>query len=281
MKTLGYYNGKIDELGNMYVPMLDRACYFGDGIYDASYSNNHKIFALDEHINRFFEGLARVDIQLDMTKNELYDLLGELTKKMDTHQNFVYWQASRGSGIRNHAYDNMTANLWIMIKPMPIVDMSKKIKLISAKDVRYELCDIKTLNLLPSVIYSQKAYREDVFECVLHRNGRVTECAHSNIHYLKENILYTPPTDRFILNGIARRHLIKACDNLGIKVCMQEFDMQSLLAGDEIIVTSSGSLCLQVESIDNIPVGGKDTYNIKRLQKYLLDEFLSSTSNER
>ena len=34
MKTLGYYNGKIDELDKITVPMLDRACYFGDGVYD-------------------------------------------------------------------------------------------------------------------------------------------------------------------------------------------------------------------------------------------------------
>ena len=34
MKNLGYYNGKMDELDRMTVPMLDRACYFGDGIYD-------------------------------------------------------------------------------------------------------------------------------------------------------------------------------------------------------------------------------------------------------
>ena len=48
MKNLGFYNGKIDELENMQVPMLDRACYFGDGVYDASYANNHTIFARSE-----------------------------------------------------------------------------------------------------------------------------------------------------------------------------------------------------------------------------------------
>lgn len=54
MKNLGFYNGKIDELENMQVPMLDRACYFGDGVYDASYANNHTIFALQDHLNRFY-----------------------------------------------------------------------------------------------------------------------------------------------------------------------------------------------------------------------------------
>ena len=35
MKTLGYYNGKFGELDEMTVPMNDRVCWFGDGVYDA------------------------------------------------------------------------------------------------------------------------------------------------------------------------------------------------------------------------------------------------------
>ena len=34
MKNLGYYNGKYDEIENMQIPMLDRVCWFGDGVSD-------------------------------------------------------------------------------------------------------------------------------------------------------------------------------------------------------------------------------------------------------
>lgn len=54
MKTLGYYNGKFGELDEMTVPMNDRVCWFGDGVYDAGPARNYKIFAIDEHIDRFF-----------------------------------------------------------------------------------------------------------------------------------------------------------------------------------------------------------------------------------
>ena len=47
MKNLGYYNGKVDEIENIYIPMNDRACYFGDGVYDATYSRNYKIFDIE------------------------------------------------------------------------------------------------------------------------------------------------------------------------------------------------------------------------------------------
>ena len=32
MKTLGYYNGKYDEIENMVVPFDDRSHYYGDGV---------------------------------------------------------------------------------------------------------------------------------------------------------------------------------------------------------------------------------------------------------
>ena len=54
MKTVGYYNGKIGEIEEMMVPMNDRAMYFGDGVYDATYAANRKIFELEGHMERFF-----------------------------------------------------------------------------------------------------------------------------------------------------------------------------------------------------------------------------------
>ena len=36
MKNLGFYNGKYDEMENMSIPMSDRVCWFGDGVYDAT-----------------------------------------------------------------------------------------------------------------------------------------------------------------------------------------------------------------------------------------------------
>ena len=84
MKNLGYYNGKFDEIENMSIPMGDRVCFFGDGVYDATYSRNYKIFALDEHVNRFFNSTKLLEFKLNFTKQELKELLNDLIKKMDT-----------------------------------------------------------------------------------------------------------------------------------------------------------------------------------------------------
>ena len=68
MKTLGYYNGAYGPIEEMSVPMNDRVCWFGDGVYDAGPCRNYHIFAIDEHIDRFFRSAEALDIRMPMEK---------------------------------------------------------------------------------------------------------------------------------------------------------------------------------------------------------------------
>lgn len=280
MKNLGYYNGQFGEAEDMMIPMNDRVCYFGDGVYDATYSRNYKIFALDEHIDRIYNSAALLKIEIGQTKEEMKAILNEMVSKMDTGSNFVYWQVTRGTGKRNHVFptDGSKANLWITISHKDIVDVYKKIKLITLEDTRFLHCNIKTLNLIPSVMASQKAKEANCDETVLHRNGRVTECAHSNVHIIKDGIFMTAPTDHLILPGIARAHLIKACKKLGYGVDETPFTLDEMMNADEVIVSSSGSLCLAAEVIDGKPVGGKAPEMLKAIQDEVLREFMEATN---
>ncbi|MGN1095243.1 MAG: aminotransferase class IV [Eubacteriales bacterium] len=278
MKNLGYYNGKYDELEKMSVPMLDRACYFGDGIYDATYSRNHIIYNLKEHIDRFFNSAKLLEINLPCTKEEMSELLCEMVKKVDDGEQFVYFQATRGTGIRNHAYnDDTKANIWIMLKPAKVKNTYQKIKTITLEDKRFLYCNVKTLNLIPSVLYAKETDRAGCDESILHRGDRVTECAHSNVSIIKNGVFRTAPTDCYILPGIARANLIKMSKKLGIPVDETPFTVDELMDADEVIVSSSGSFCLAVESIDGKSVGGKAPELLKKLQDALVEDFIKAT----
>ncbi|MDP4090981.1 MAG: D-amino acid aminotransferase [Bacillota bacterium] len=279
MQNLGYYNGKYDLIENMAIPMNDRVCFFGDGVYDATYSRNHIIFALDEHIDRFFSSAGLLKIKIPYSKEELKALLKEMVRKVDSGEQFVYWQVTRGTAMRNHVFpgDEVKANLWIMLKPLPVKDMSQKLKLITLEDTRFLHCNIKTLNLLPSVMAAQKAEEAGCQEVVFHRGGRVTECAHSNVSIIKDGVLITAPLDNLILPGIARAHLIKMCQEFDIPVNETPFKLDELMDADEVIVTSSGQFCMTACEIDGKTVGGKAAEIVSRLQKALLDEFLEET----
>lgn len=281
MKNLGYYNGQFDLLEKMSVPMLDRACYFGDGVYDAAYSANHTIYNLEEHVNRFFNSAAILSIPLPYTKEELINLLNEMVQKVDCGEQFVYWQATRGAEMRSHVFPEGNSNLWIMLTPCKVQDTYQPIRLITLEDTRFFHCNAKTLNLIPNVLAAQKAAEADCEEAVFHRGERVTECAHSNVHIIKDGVFRTAPTDNLILPGIARANLIKTCRIFQIPVEETPFSCTALFDADEVIISSSGSFCVPVSTIDGRPVGGKAPDLLKNLQDTLVKDFIEKTTGHK
>ncbi len=275
MQNIGYYNGKIGLIEEMQIPMNDRAVYFGDGVYDATCCKNGVVYLAEEHIDRFFNNAGLIDIIPNFSKAELNYLLHDLLNKVDADECFAYWQISRGTAKRNHIYPvDVTPNLLITITPAPVRDIYKKIKVITSEDIRFLMCNIKTIDLLPTVIASQKAEEAGAEECIFHRGNRVTECSHSNVHILKNGKLKTAPTDQYILPGIARAHIIKACKKLNIPVDETAFTLDELKNADEVLISSSSKFCLSADTLNGESVGGKAPKLLKSIQDEVYNEFL-------
>ena len=279
-KNVGYYNGEMGPLEEMKVPMGDRALYFGDGIYEATCVANRVPFAMDDHLDRMYNSLRLLEIPFkkdrDWVKAELQKVIDAAE---DSPVHFLYWQISRGTCPRSHPFPpkEVEPALMITIRPHQMKSMDRPYRLISLEDNRFKLCNIKTLNLIPSVLANQRAVERGCDEAVLHRGTRVTECAHSNISILKDGVLRTAPTDELILPGITRKHLLALAREHGIPVEETPFSMVELMNADEAIVTSSSALCMGVESIDGIPVGGRDRERFHLLQSACMEEFQRET----
>ena len=247
MKTLGYYNGKFGPLEEMTVPMNDRACYFGDGVYEATLARNGKIFALKDHLDRFFNSAGLIKIDIPYTKDELAAILYDMLAKMDDKDIFIYWQMTRGTGIRQHQFPEKGTkpNLWIFMKPGKPADSGKRLKLTDMEDTRFLHCNIKTLNLLVNVMAAEKAESLGCGECVFHRGDIVTECAHSNVSIIKDGV--TP------------------------------FTMAELMDADEIIVSSSTKFCSPACEMNGTPIGGKAPELVDLIQKKYTEKFENET----
>lgn len=231
-------------------------------------------------MDRFFNSAGLLKMEIPYTKAELGELLQEMVKKVDDGDQFVYWQLTRGTAPRKHAFPkDHKANLWITLTPCPVADTYKKIKLITCEDTRFLHCNIKTLNLLPSVMAAEKTEEAGCDEAVFHRGDIVTECAHSNVHIIKDGVFKTHPTDHYILPGIARAHLIKTCKALGIPVDETPFTVAELMDADEVIVSSSGSFCLAATEVDGTPVGGRAPELLKTIQDALVSDFALHTQS--
>lgn len=59
---------------------------------------------------------------------------------------------------------------------------------------------------------------------------------------------------------------------LEIPVVEKLFTLNELKDADEVIVSSSSTLCLPIQSIDGLPVGGKDEELLDKLRSYVMQE---------
>ncbi|MBQ3854017.1 MAG: aminotransferase class IV [Anaerovibrio sp.] len=277
-KELAYYDGKLGTPEEVMVPFNDRSHFFGDGVYEATPAGNHVPYLLEDHLDRFYSSANAMDIKIPMEKDELNKLLRDLTKQVEGHTHFVYWQVTRGIAARDHVYaKDMVGKLWVYIRPSKIGDMENPIKVHTHADLRFEYGNAKTLNLLPAVLYSQEGHDKGVSETILHRNGIVTECAHSNVSILKDGNLISHPNDQYILRGIAKTHMIQACYRLGIPVYEREYTLDELMDADEILITSSSNFILFTDNVDGKQVGNKDPKTRNRIKDELIKEYFAYT----
>ena len=274
MENIAYYNGKISSIEEMMIPMNERSSWFGDGVYDAMYTMGHVPLSLDDHLARFYRSAAAIDIKVPMPYDELRALVLDFCRRVDTPDAMAYVQVTRGVGMRGHAYRfaGGTPSLWVFVKPDYLDPLDKTYRCITHEDTRYYYCNIKTINLLPAVLYTEKAESSGCDEAILHRGERVTECAHSNVHILRDGVFQTAPCDNLILPGITRAHRIAQCRAMGIPVVEEPFTLDELMAADEVFFTSASALCCRVGEIDGKPVGGRAPELLERIKQAALEE---------
>ena len=99
--NLAMINDEIVDTGKVHPAFLDRGLYFGDGVYEVLRSYNGKIFALDEHLERFSNSLAGIEI----TGIDINIVRQRVLKAFDSAKiknAKIYFHITRGSGPRDH-----------------------------------------------------------------------------------------------------------------------------------------------------------------------------------
>ena len=280
MKDIAYYNGAIGRIDEIRAPITDRGLYFGDGVYDAAMVRNKKIFALADHLDRFYNSLALLRIDPPMERDALAAVLNDLVARLDSDApHMLYWQSTRAAAHRMHAFPKGgKASLMAFSEPCGLDRQDHPYKLISVEDTRFLHCNIKTLNLIPNCMAMQQAVEAGCDEVVFHRGDRVTEGAHSGLAILKDGVFCTPPADNLILPSITRKHFLTLCDKLGVPTRIAPFTVDELKNADEVMILSTGTHCVGACELDGKPLGGKDPALLDKLQKAYQQWFNEETA---
>ena len=256
---------------------LDRGLYFGDGVYEVLRSYNGKIFALDDHLERFENSLAGVEI----SGIDIKTVRSRLLKAFDAAKipnAKIYFHITRGSAPRDHNPQlNMKPNFLLTVSE--VGDNSKsKIKGVAVStypDLRWKKCWIKSLNLLPNVLAKMDAAKKGCDEAILvDEAGLITEGSSSAFFACIDGSIQTAPTTANILPSITRKYIIKAAGNLGIPVAEKSITPRQAKDADELFLGVTTKDIVPVVKFDNVEIGSGSPGTVT---KKLIDEFAQFT----
>ncbi|WP_159887198.1 D-amino-acid transaminase [Paenibacillus puerhi] len=236
----------------------DRGYYFGDGLYEVFRVYNGLLFEPSAHFDRLERTAKALQIALPFSRSQMEARLQELIGKNEVTNGTVYMQITRGEAARSHPFPPYVEPVLMAhtsVSERPLDMMRRGITAVTADDIRWLRCDLKTLNLLPNILAKQEALDRGADEVILHRSGTVTECSASNIMIVKNGVLRTHPANHLILHGVTRLVVLRLARELGLPLLEEPFTLEALGQADEAFLTGTTVEVTPIIRIDGRPVG--------------------------
>jgi D-alanine transaminase len=255
-----YLNGEWLPIDEAKVPVLDRGFIFGDGIYEVVPIYGGKTFRWEQHLARLERSLSKTAITNPHSREQWTALVQKLQGLHTWKDQFIYIQITRGVAKRDHAFPKSvtTPTVFMMASEFihaPASQREKGVAAISLPDERWLHCDVKSTSLLGNVLAKQAAVEAGGFECIMFRDGHLTEGSSANIWVASQGKLLCPPRNNLILEGIRVALIQELCELGKLTLEIRPITRDEVLAADELLLSSATKEVLPITSLDGKPVG--------------------------
>ena len=217
-------NGRLHAAHEPSIAPLNRGFLYGDAIYEVWRTYHGTIFAWAEHWRRLEVSARALYMALPRAEREM---LAEIRRTVvafraqtgETGDVYIRLQISRGGGAIG--LDTALADrpeFVLLVQPCPAVSPDKLrdgLRLSVATSLRRNPAESlnpawKTGNYLNNLLCLREARARGADEVViLNLAGEVTEAAVSNIGFVRDGAVVTPPLTAGILHGITRAFLLQ------------------------------------------------------------------------
>lgn len=254
-----YLNGEFLPLDQAKISVLDRGFIFGDAIYEVIPVYHRKPLRLAAHIVRLQRSLAEIRIASPYSDGEWAGLIIDLIARNESDDQAIYLQISRGVAKREFGLlQGVEPTVFILSSPFvapPKQQIDHGVAAVSLPDFRWLRCDIKSTSLLGANMLRQFANDADGTECVLFRDGMLTEGSSSNIFVVKNGTLLAPPKSRLILPGITYDLILELAHANAVPIEVREITESEVKSADELMLSASLRELLAITQLDGKPVG--------------------------
>lgn len=236
------------------------------GLFESLIFTNGKIFRLNEHLERLYDGAKVIHLNIPLNKTKITQAIYETIERNNLTQAYIRVGIFKSS---------QSISLQIIAKPLPQYPKELYTQGVSITTVptrRYTIESnnplIKSSNFLANILAKMEA--DSYFEAImLNENGYVTEGTISNIFICKKGILITPPTYLGLLKGITRDWVIELAGIEEIEVKEEVVSRFDLYTCDEAFLTFTSAVIVPVTKIDERLIGnGKPGLITQKLLNY-------------
>jgi branched-chain amino acid aminotransferase len=265
-----YFNGEYIPESQALVPYRERSFIFGDGAFDMTRTFNHRIFKLDEHLERLYRSLRALRLDATMPIEKMAEISRTVVEK-NLHllgENEDYWLGQRITrGVlkaEGDNWDHYGPTVIVECVPIPLTERATlyrdgiQVVVPSVRRVPPEAVTprAKSHNYLNLVMgdLEVRAQNPEAWAILLDMNGNLCEGLGSNIFLIRDGELLTP-RENFVLPGVSRQTAIDLAGQLGIPFREADLDLYDGYNADEAFITST-SLCIcPVASINGMAMG--------------------------
>ncbi len=272
MPELIYLNGALVSPEDAVVSVDDRGFLFGDAIYEVVRSYSGRLWCFERHMNRLARSLAEVDMgEVDVAA--IGRAIRETYAASELPDALVYLQVTRGVAPRAHHYTRgMTPTVLITVRDITPGLSSfdpAGMPAITAPDMRWRRCDIKSTNLLANILAKTRAHNEGACEAILvHPDGYVTEGSSTSVFWARGGKLGTSPLGPEILPSISRGVVVEIAQDESLPLVEEHVALEQFRKADEIFLASTTPEVCPIITLDGAPVGdGKAGPITKRVQQ--------------
>ena len=268
MPDIGYLNGRFSPLEEISISPDDRGFLFGDGIYEVVRAYHGVPAFWENHCTRLARSATEIRLPFHIQPQDFHRLLMTGLQQSGYAECKIYIHITRGVAPREHGFPVETEpTVFLSFREMnalPLELVSQGVQVITVPDIRWNRCDIKSINLLPNVLAKQQAQEANAFEAIFVREGFVIEGATSNIFLVKDGQLRTPERNHFVLSGVTQQHVINVAQEHGQEVQFAPIALDALHEADEVFLVGTTIEVLPVVKIDGKTIGSGDPGPVTR-----------------
>ncbi len=265
MQKLVWYNGKVMPLEEAVIPAADHCHLYGDGLFEGIRMYHHKVFKLDEHLDRLYHGIKYLGFKMSITQAELRQIILDTCTKADISDGYIRLNVTRGTGLGLDPKNiDDSPNVMVMLNTLAlyppsayengldVVTTSFKTLPPDALDPRLKCIGKYAANILAKQEANSRGAGEGL---MLNAQGNVAECTGDNIFVIQGGVIRTPDPASGILKGVTRDTVMALARGAGYTVEECKLTPFDLFAADECFLTGTAAEVIPMVTLDGRPIG--------------------------